>query len=246
MLGPAKILFYSEDFTDDGQLLDSWGSTGENENQFGSLTAIEIDRLRNDTIYIADSSKYAIYKIGRDGEKIAYWHVGDTGEKNGQTIWPEDLALDSAGNVYMLGSYSNNITKYSSDGQLIETISISRNATDQYGRQIYAFRIEVDDLDNLYVGYLDGLVRKFSSNGTYLTQVASSGSADGQVYFSVDMEATKSGENVFVLDGGNVRVQRFVSDASVVPEFGSLLFIAAGLASAGVVYLGMKKSSNMQ
>ena len=52
-------------------------------------------------------------------------------------------------------------------------------------------------------------VQKFTPDGDFLTQIGSFGSGDGELNMPYRVEVDDAG-NVYVLDTGNFRVQKFV------------------------------------
>lgn len=63
-------------------------------------------------------------------------------------------------------------------------------------------------------------IRKFTSEGTFITKWGSEGSADGQFSTASDVAVGPDG-SVYVADGGNNRIQKFTSDGTFASKWGS-------------------------
>ena len=59
----------------------------------------------------------------------------------------------------------------------------------------------------------------FDSNGNYLTQWGTNGSGNGQFDYPRGVAADSSGNLIYVVDGGNSRIEVFVSNTNIIPPF---------------------------
>ena len=82
--------------------------------------------------------------------------------------------------------------------------------------------IALDSAGNVYVGdtgsfnWGEDRVQKFTSTGTFVTTIGSEGTGDGQFYDPARVGVDGAG-NVYVLDYGHVKVQKFAPVLLVVP-----------------------------
>jgi DNA-binding beta-propeller fold protein YncE len=149
---------------------------------------------------------------------ITQW--GSQGFGNGQFNSPNDIAIDSLGNVYVADSGLGNdrIQKFSSNGNyLTQWGSRGRG----YGLFNSPTGIAIDYADNVYVADIaNNLIQKFDNSGTFLTQWGSYGSGEGQFKSPVGVAVDSSG-NVYVTDEANHRIQKFDSSGRFLTKWGS-------------------------
>jgi hypothetical protein len=83
--------------------------------------------IKNDNIYIADSSNYRVLKCDITGTCSHF--AGTTGEPgwdNAHFGWPADVAVDSSGNVYVSDWDNHRVQKFNSAGEWVSTIGVTR------------------------------------------------------------------------------------------------------------------------
>jgi len=81
--------------------------------------------------------------------------------------------------------------------------------------------VAVDAGGNIYVpDWINNLIRKFDSNGTYLIQWGSYGSGNGQ-FNGPSWVAVDSSGNIYVVDTNNSRIQKFDSNGGYLAQWGS-------------------------
>ena len=140
---------------------------------------------RTSDVYVADSgslgdSNDRIQKFDRNGHFILKW--GSSGSSNGQFNNPNDVAVDSKGDVYVSDLNDHRIQKFKSNGVFIKKWG-QLGAGD--GEFNHPAGIDVDSLDNLYVADVNNQrIQKFASNGNFITKWGTGGSGNGQ--FSSD------------------------------------------------------------
>ena len=123
--------------------------------------------------------------------------------------------MDSSGNVYVVDCRNQRIQKFDSSGNFVAKWG-SKGSGDGEFRVPYG--IALDSRGNVYVADAGNRrIQKFDFSGEFLTKWGSKGSGDGQ-FAAVGDEgvpcgpcgvAVDSSGNVFVVDPGNYRIQKF-------------------------------------
>src|ERR1043165_2150358 len=152
---------------------------------------------------------------------------GAAGSDNGQFLTPRGIAVDSAGNVYVVdasGDTRGQIQKFDANGNFLARVGANNDNPDGF---ISAYRITSDSSNNIYAtdGNADrtnNLVKKFNSSGVFQFAFGSRGSGGGQ--FAVPGPAgvaINSSANIYVADPGNNRVQKFSSTGTFIASIGA-------------------------
>ncbi len=187
--------------------------------------------------FVADTGNNRIRKITSTGTIIHLAGTGKTGfsgdggdAKAALLAYPYDLALDSAGNLYVADRDNNRIRKISPSG-IISTVA----GTGTYGsagdggpatdaQLAFPFGLAVDSADNLYIADTYGnRIRKVTTSGV-ITTVAGDGSfgfsGDGgsataaQLASPTDVAVDGVG-NLYVADRDNHRIRRITAEGII-------------------------------
>jgi outer membrane protein assembly factor BamB len=140
------------------------------DNSTGSRAFFDEISLGGDgKLYATDSTGDTIYQIGEDGSAspvIQKVFNSVTGKMEMEML----LAVDGAGDIYVLGRESSLVLKYSPDGKYIDQFggaAPASNDTVTPGRFQTPQAIAVDGYGRIYVSDSEG-VQVFDSNGQYL------------------------------------------------------------------------------
>ena len=226
-----------EKFTGTGTFTTTWASPGV---PFG----VAVDSGGN--VYVTDYGDARVEKFTGTGTFITTW--GSFGSDNGLFNGPWGIAVDSGGNVYVADDGNNRVQKFTSTGKFITTWGMSGSDPGQFNLPA---GVAVDALGNVYVTDSgNSRVERFTNTGTYLSQLgcptgycprsASPGQFNNPVGVAVD-----SVGNVYVVDAGNDRVEKFASTGTFILTWGSYgsgngLFnnpLSAAVDSGGTVYV---------
>jgi uncharacterized protein (TIGR03437 family) len=189
--------------------------------QLNSPGGVAVDTAGN--IYIADTVNNVVRKVGTDGNisnfagNASAGSGGDGGvATSAQLNGPEDLAVDSAGNVYIADTRNNKVRKVATNGT-ISNFGAAATFSFPYG-------IATDAAGNVYVAEFGGnRVRKISPDGGTVTTIAGNGtqgySGDGGDPTVAMLNAPKgvavdSVGNIYIGDAGNNRVRKISSNGS--------------------------------
>src|SRR5206468_1498143 len=129
------------------------------------------------------------------------------GTGNGKFFNPTDVAIDSAGNVYVTDGGLDRVQKFTSSGVYLSQWGTTGSLP---GQLSFPAAIAVDASDNLFVtDYNNARIQKFTSAATPTSAIAFP--ADGGVYnsggFTDSLTGTASGPEG-VVAGVGVRIQR--------------------------------------
>ena len=194
-----------------------WGTQGSEDGQFLSARGIAV--APSGHVYVTDASgdtRGQIQKFDGNGAFVA--RVGENDGTDQGFLSASRITTDSSGNVYAtdgaVESSSGVVKKFNSSGVFQFAFG---SAPGQFGS---AAGIAVDSSGNIYVAdLLFSVVRKFSSTGTSIGTIGSSGSGNGQFNGPVGI-AIDSGNNLYVADTGNHRIQKFNSAGTYVTQWG--------------------------
>jgi|GEM_PF-647415 len=208
-IGNSRI----QKFTSDGTFIMKWGTWGSADGPYYSpIAGITVDESNN--VYITYDHK--IQKFDGSGNFLTEW--GSYGPGEGQFQFPTDIAIDSAGNVYVAEdhvykSYCERIQKFSSSGNYLGTVM-------DYNDLPGFFRFAMDTDDNIYITDYLSVIRKYDNSGNLLAQWGSRGSEDGQ-FLDIGGIAFDDAGNAYVADTGNYRIQKFDSSLAFLTKWGS-------------------------
>jgi DNA-binding beta-propeller fold protein YncE len=120
--------------------------------------------------------------------------------------YPEGIAVDSSGNVFVADTENNRIEKTGSTGGFIRTWGSIGTGNEQFNKP---YGVAVDKSDNVFVADTENnRIQEFTNTGKFIRAWGSSGTANGQ-YNRPSGIAVDSSGNVFVADAGNNRIQKF-------------------------------------
>ena len=202
----------------------AWGSSGSGSGQFNSPSGVAVDSSGN--VYVADSGNNRIEKFTSSGTYVTQFDSG----------YPSGVAVDSSGNVYVT-DHDSGVEKFTSSGSHITGWTSTSSANGPLGPALgfegVVQGVAVDSSGNVYVvDSGDNRVVKFSNTGTFVvawgctdadTEPCRDGSGSGQ-FNSPSGVAVDSSGNVYVVDTGNYRVEKFTGSGTYVTQFGSYGF----------------------
>ena len=231
--------------TPEGEVSTLAGSTlgfsdGAGENaQFYDPIGIAVDEQGN--IYVGDANNNRIRKITPNGvvSTLAGSTAGYADGTGGsaQFDFPNGVAVDAQGNVYVADSYNHKIRKVSPNGE-VSTLAGSTqglaNGLSTAAQFNFPTGIAVDSRGNVYVTDSNNhQIRKITSSGVVTTFSGSipgykDGAADmAQFDFPNDLFVDASGR-IYIADGNNHNVRKIDIDGDVSTLAGSTIGFADG------------------
>jgi len=216
--------------------VETWarGKLGTGDEEFNHPIGITVDASGN--LYVTDAGNHRVQKWDTDGDFKGWWGKDDLGSSgwhdagSGRTSgfsgnqprefqWPDGIAVDSSGYIYVADGENNRIQKFKdNEDPLIWGSQGTGQAQFQTPREI-----AIDTDQNIYVAdFMNHRIQKFDSSGNPVAPSSwgSQGSEDGQFKRPIGI-ATDSYGHVFVADYDNHRIQEFAPDGSFILKWGT-------------------------
>jgi tripartite motif-containing protein 71 len=161
-------------------------------------------------------------------EPCPYASASAVGQRaEGVMRFPEAVAVDTQGNVYVADQLSYVVQKFTSEGAFEAEWGSFGGGHGQFGP---IGGLATDASGNVYVvDSSHNRIEKFDPNGDFITQWGHKGSEPGQFNFGSSQDYTKppgggiavAGNYVYVADSGNNRIERFNLEGGEVMEWGT-------------------------
>ncbi|MGB9873094.1 MAG: 6-bladed beta-propeller, partial [Anaerolineae bacterium] len=208
-----------------------FGVTGEPGDDLSHLAWARGITIRGSDVFIADSDNYRVLKCDLSGTCSRF--AGTTGERgwdNAHFWWPDDVAVDSSGNVYVSDWDNHRVQKFNSAGTFLGTIGVTRvpYVTDATHLNT-PWGIAVAPDGGIYVTEKWGYrLIKLNAAGVQQWAVGQAGVYGSDNAHFGDWWAGPEGNlaidaagRVYVPDTGNHRIQVFNPNGSFFTTFGS-------------------------
>jgi DNA-binding beta-propeller fold protein YncE len=212
-------------YTAEGELVKQWGKLGNEPGQFRFPESIAVDSDNN--VYVADTKNNRIQKFTQDGEFVKLW--GNEDNLNAAK-WRKIL------NEPPLGEFFKFITLPELSG-FIKDIIPSQNdefIADFNANPLLLFSllnsetflpeaIAVGPKNQVYIAYNlpDLSIRKYTSEGQFITQWASRGTTDNQLNIALAIAKDSQG-SIYMTDLLNHRVVKTTAEGQFVTSWGEL------------------------
>lgn len=169
-------------------------------------------------VYVGDTALHAVAVFDIPGQR--FFNIGE--DDPGRLVTPIGLDVDGAGNLFVMDASSKQVQVYDKDGKFLRTLAgpkffqrPSGIAVDDKGERIYV-------VDTGGVSSEEHRIRVFDAkNGKHLLDIGKRGAGPGEFNLPRDVAIGRNG-SIFVVDGGNFRVQEFKPDGSFVRVFGGV------------------------
>jgi DNA-binding beta-propeller fold protein YncE len=197
-------------FDKDGNFIFKFGSFGSKEGQFIKPRQVVVDKDIK-YLYVADSENHRIQKFDTNGNFIKSW--GTLGSGDGQFSLPVTVIIDSKGDIIVNDRGTNRVQKFDADGNFLLKFGSTGTANNQFSEVEH---MATDKYDNIYVndpqlgdtGSGKPSVKKFNTNGNFITKFGSLGKGDGE-FTDPEHLAIDSDGNVYVSDREANTIQIF-------------------------------------
>ena len=176
-----------------------------------------------------------VRKYNAEGMLLTEW--GDAESGDGQLLEPRAITIDNNGYIYVMDSESASVKKFDGSGQYLSQFGSEGSSAGQF---INPQGIAIDSLNNIYVVDTDNnRIQKFDNAGNFVStwgwgvedglsefqictadcQAGSSGTEAGQFSYFAGI-TTDAASNIYVVDSGNNRIQKFDNAGNFVSTWG--------------------------
>lgn len=191
--------------------------TGEAQRSEGLAKpyAVAVHRGR---IFVSDSAERFVKVF--DVPEGRYFKIGD--EEAGPLVKPLGIDVDRAGNLYVADATAKTVVVFDRDGRFQRKIGgpkmfdrLSSVSVDPAGKRIYVVDIGGVSSEQHRVRVFD------TQSGNHLFDIGKRGREGGEFNLPRDVVVGKDGR-IYVVDGGNFRVQIFDHNGKYLQSFGSV------------------------
>jgi DNA-binding beta-propeller fold protein YncE len=185
--------------------------------KYGFISPVDVDYGADDQrIYVSDAGTGLITVIGSGGEVLQ--RLGGMGDSPWEFERLLGIALGEDGSLYGVDAYRGDVVVFSHQGSFQKRIRLKSEVQDYFGTDIKTqfpwFRFGLVDLavgpdDSLYiVDNPNGWIYHLDGKGKLVEVIGERGYEPGQMQYPTFITYT-GGENFFVADTMNSRVQKF-------------------------------------
>lgn len=173
-------------------------------------------------VYVGDTLHKSVAVFDFPAHK--FFEIGENEDENGngKLLMPLGIDLDKQGNLYVFDGKIKQVIVYDKDGKFLRAIGDPSQfarpagiAVDPAGTRIYAVDIGGTSSNEHKVLVFD------AQSGKHLFDIGKRGTADGE--FNLPRDATLAPDgSLYVVDGGNFRIEKFTPDGKFVSKFGDI------------------------
>ncbi|UCH46590.1 MAG: 6-bladed beta-propeller [Betaproteobacteria bacterium] len=198
---------------------DSWREmiTGEIKRGEGFVKPFDVSVCRG-TVYVSDTVRRRVLVF--DFPARRFYRIGD--DEPGALYKPLGLATDAQCRLYVADASLQRVMIYEKSGAFVNAVGgpdwfrfLSHLTVNSDGSRVYA-------VDTGGVSSQEHRIRVFDAvSGEHLRDIGTRGTDEGQFNLPRDVELSADGK-LYIVDGGNFRVQILDENGAFVRTFGSL------------------------
>lgn len=169
-------------------------------------------------LFVSDTAEKAVMVFDIPGEK--FFKIGE--DEPGRLMMPIGLDVDAKGDLYVVDATAKQVMVYDKDGRYLRSLGSGKYFSRPSGIAVDAEGTRVYVVDTGSVTNDEHHVRVFDAkDGKHLLDIGKRGSAKGEFNLPRDVTIGQDGL-IYVVDGGNFRVQAFRPDGTFVRSFGEV------------------------
>jgi DNA-binding beta-propeller fold protein YncE len=182
---------------------------------------------KNGLLYLTDDYNRVV-AFTKSGEYQFQFGGGSQAEE-GQMLYPNGIAIDNDGFVYVADYLNQRVQKFSKDGKFVKKwgeVGIKDGKFGEPGYLGVVFGIAIDRKGFIYTTDFEtrgdpkwARVQKFNSDGDFILKFGEFGTGDGKFIWPAGIATDKNGR-VYVVDAANDYVQVFSEDGRFIKRFG--------------------------
>jgi len=169
-------------------------------------------------VYVTDTASHSVTVFDIPNQR--FYRIGE--EDEGRLAMPIGVDVDGKGNLYVSDASTKLVQIYDNDGKFLRTLGGPKFfkrpagiAVDDEGKRVYVVDTGTVTSDEHRVRVFD------AQSGKHLLDIGKRGSDNGEFNLPRDVVVGTDGL-IYVVDGGNFRVQAFKPDGSFVRVFGEV------------------------
>jgi len=169
-------------------------------------------------VYVGYTGLHSVMAFDIPGQR--FFKIGDDGA--GALTMPMGLDVDGKGNLYVVDAKAKQIMVYNKDGKFLRSLVDEKMFSRPTGIAVEADGSKMYVVDTGAVSNEEHRVRVFNAqDGKHLFDIGKRGTGPGEFNLPRDITIGRDGL-LYVVDGGNFRVQIFKSDGTFVRAFGTI------------------------
>lgn len=169
-------------------------------------------------VYVGDTGLHSVVAFDIPGQR--FFKIGEDGP--GALVMPMGLDVDGKGDVYVVDAKARHVMVYDKDGKFLRSLVDEKMFSRPTGIAVEADGSKMYVVDTGAVTNEEHRVRVFSAqDGKHLFDIGKRGTGPGEFNLPRDVTIGRDGL-LYVVDGGNFRVQTFKPDGTFVRAFGSI------------------------
>lgn len=184
-------------FSSNGTFIAETGSYGTGEGQLKYPYGLTVDE--NDVIYVIDAFNYRVQKFNTDLKFLSKW--GSQESIGFKLYMPHEIAVTKDGNIIMSDRQNHRIAVFTKEGDLVKRFGDFGEGKDIAGGLFSEpHSVAVNKNGDIFIcDRYNFKVQKFSANGEFLDQWATSGVFDDSMHFPLGITTAPNGY-VYVTD----------------------------------------------